>query len=151
MGLWSRLLGVGNERDVLADLSQDYRAEVEQAAHLRAHAERARYPQAADTLRRLADLESRHAEWLRQQLAARGGRVPAVDPLPVSGRNQWERAVALLEVAKGKRRRLIEQIMHWDPEEPEVVELLRRIEQEDVEAHGIYQDLIMRSDPHSDD
>jgi ferritin len=149
MGLWSRLVGAGHARDVVADLTEDYRAEVEQATHLRAHAERARYPQTASTLRRLAEQEARHAEWLRERLVARGGPVPAVDAVPAPGTNQWERAVAALEAAKGKRRRLIEQIVHWDPEEPELVELLRRIEQEDLEAQGVYQDVIMRSDPHS--
>ncbi len=44
---------------------------------------------------------------------------------------------------------MVEQIAHWDPEEPETVELLRRIEQEDVREQSVYDRLIMRSDPQS--
>jgi 16S rRNA C967 or C1407 C5-methylase (RsmB/RsmF family) len=152
MGLLSRLLGPGHRpRDLLADLAEDYRAEAEQEAHLRAHADKARYPQAAAALRRLADVEARHASWLRERLAALGGVVPTVAPAPLPGDSQWARAVAAHQAAQAKRRRLIEQIVHWDPEEAEVVELLRRIEQEDLREHPVYEDLIMRSDPQSID
>ena len=66
MGLWSRLFGAGEvPRDLVGDLLEDYRAEAEQAAHLLQHAERARYPQVAETLRRLSEIETRHAGWLR--------------------------------------------------------------------------------------
>src|SRR5262245_26620278 len=105
MGILSRLLGPGHQpRDLLADLAQDYRAEAEQAARLREHAERARYPQAAETLRRLAEVEDRHATWLRERLVTLGGRVPAVEPAPAGGNNPWERAVAAQQAAQAKRR-----------------------------------------------
>jgi hypothetical protein len=147
MGLLSRLLGTGATRDLLADLAEDYRAEAGQAALLRAHAARARYPQAAEALRRLAEIEERHAGWLRERLVALGGSVPALVPPDVPGNSQWQRAVGALHAAQAKRRRLIEQISHWDPEEPEVVELLRRIEQEDVHEQSVYDGIVMRSDP----
>jgi len=148
MGFLSRLIGGGaRPRDLLVDLSEDYRAEVEQAASLRAQAERARYPQAADELRRLAEIEDRHAAWLRDHLLSLGGRVPDVVAPAVPGSNQWERAVNAFKVAQAKRRRLMEQIMHWDPEQPETVSLLQRIEQEDSREQRSYDGLIMRSDP----
>jgi rubrerythrin len=148
MGLLSRLLGTTSvPRDLLADLAEDYRAESSQATRLRQQAERARYPQAAQELRRLADIEARHATWLRERLVALGGRTPDVDPPPMTGSNQWQRVVAALQEAQAKRRRLIEQIMHWDPNEPEVVALLRRIAQEDLREQGAYEALVMRSDP----
>jgi len=148
MGLLSRLFGSGTApRDLIADLIEDYRAEHAQAASLRAHAERARYPQMADALRRLAETEDRHAGWLREHLARLGSDVPSV-PSPVhAGNNQWERTVAALHAAQAKRRRMLEQISHWDPEEPDAVELLRRIEREDVADTPVYEGLIMRSDP----
>ena len=102
MGLLSRLFGTTAARDLLADLAEDYRAEAEQAVHLRAHAERARYPQAAEALRRLAEVEERHATWLRDHLVTLGGDVPALEPAQVTGRNQWERAVAALHEAQAK-------------------------------------------------
>jgi hypothetical protein len=152
MGLLSRLLGTeGAARDLLADLTEDYRAEAAQAALLRAHAERARYPQAASALRGLAEMEARHAERLRTHLLALGGQPPTAAPATVGGNNQWERAVAALHAAQAKRRRLVEQIAHWDPEEPGVVALLRQIEQEDQSQQPVYEALIMRSDPQSID
>jgi hypothetical protein len=152
MGILSALLGQGHRpRDLLADLAQDYCAEAEQAARLRLHAERARYPQAADALRRLAEIEERHAAWLRERLLTLGGRVPALEAAPSVGNNPWERAVAAQHAAQSKRRRLVEQIGHWDPDEPEVVALLGRIEQEDLHALAVYDDMIMRADPQSHD
>lgn len=148
MGLWSQLFGRGEApRDLLADLSEDYRAEAAQAALLRAHAERARYPQAASALRRLADIEVRHASWLADRLVALGAELPEVAATPVAGNNPWQRAVAAYSDAQAKRRRLIEQITHWDPEQPEAVELLHRIADEDLREQAAYESLIMRSDP----
>ena len=152
MGLLSRLFGnQGGVRDLLADLTEDYRAEAAQAALLRAHAERARYPQAASALGALAETEERHAGWLRMRLLALGGQPPPALRATAGGNNQWERAVAALHAAQAKRRRLVEQTAHWDSEEPEVVALLRQIAQEDQSQLPVYEALIMRSDPQSID
>ncbi len=150
MGLWSRLFGEGHgPRHLAADLSDDYVAESAQAALLRRQAERARYPQVAEALRRLAEIEDRHAGWLRDRLLARGTEVPAVQELPVAGRNQWERACAAFRLAQHKRKRLVDHIVRWDPDEPDLVEVLRRIEQEDGREFRVYEGLVMRSDPQS--
>ena len=149
MGLLSRLLGTGEPRDLLGDLVEAYRAEAEHAARLRQHAEHARYAQVAATLRALAEVEDRHAGWLRDAILARNGGVPPVAPAPPVARNQWERAVASRQEAQRKRRRLVELFARWDPDEPEAVELLRRIEREDGGMLGTYEELIMRADPHA--
>lgn len=150
MGLLSRLLGTADDRrDLVEDLVQAYRAEATQAAYLRQHAERARYPQVAATLRRLADTEELHATRLRERIQALGGGVPPVAPTELAGKNQWERAVAALREARRKRNRLIERISDWDPDAPDEVALLREIEREDAAVFGVYDDLVMRSDPHS--
>ena len=152
MGVWSRLFGSGEvPRDLVGNLLEDYRAEAEQAARLLQYADRARYPQVAETLRRLSEIETRHAGWLRDRLALLGTTAPAVEPSLAPGGNQWQRAVAALQAAQRKRKRLIEQMVQWDPDEPETVELLRRIEQEDGRTHEAYEGLIMRSDPHAID
>jgi len=150
MGFLSRLLGRG-PRDLLADLAEDYRAEAMQAAQLRIDADRARYPQVADELRRLAEVEACHMAWLRERLVALGGQVPTLEATPTAGANQWERAVAAHQAAQAKRRRLIEQIAHWDPDEPEIVALLSRIEREDAREGRAYDAVIMRSDPQAID
>ncbi len=150
MGLLSRLLGTdGARRDLVSDLVDVYRAEAEQAAHLRQHAEQARYPHVAITLRELAAMEDRHAGWLRDHILGLGGGVPPVAPDPLIGRSQWERAVAARARAQQKRRRLVECVTRWDPDEPAIVATLHRIEAEDTAAMGEYELLVMRSDPHA--
>ena len=57
--------------------------------------------------------------------------------------------MAAREEAQRKRRRLVELITRWDPEQPEAAALLQRIEHEDAAALGVYQDLVMRADPHA--
>jgi rubrerythrin len=152
MGLWSRLFGAERkERDHLSDLVDLYRDEAEHAACLRQHAAQARYPQVAVLLRRLAETEDGHAALLRDRINGLGGGVPPVAPVLEPSRNQWKRATTALEAAQRKRRRMIEQIAHWDPEEPETVALLRRIEGDDTQALSAYEDLVMRSDPHAID
>ncbi len=149
MGLLSRLLGTAGPRDLLADLVEAYRAEAEQAARLRQHAEHARYAQVATALRDLAEVEDRHAGWLRDAILARNGGVPPVAPAPPVARNQWERAVGSRQEAQRKRRRLVELFGRWDPDEVEAADLLRRIEREDGQTMGAYEELVMRADPHA--
>jgi hypothetical protein len=151
MGVLSRLLGGSEVQGLAADLITDYRAAAEQAALLRAHAERARYPQVAAQLRQLAEVEERHAAGLRERVLARGEAAPEVEPPHPVGRNQWERAVDVLHRARRKRMRLIEHIGRWDPEEPHVVEFLRQVEQEAQGAFPVYEGLVMRSDPQAID
>jgi hypothetical protein len=151
MGVLSRLFGGGREREVMADVVQAYRAERQQAELLRQNAERAKYPQAAAAMRRLAAEEARHAERLRQHLHVLGGDLPTVEPLTPVGNSQWQRLVAAYEVAQAKRRRLIELITHWDPDEPELAALLRQIADEDQREFRVYEAVIMRSDPQAID
>jgi len=152
MGWLSRLLGTGaGRRDLIADLVEGYRAEAEHAAHLREHAARARYPQAADSLRTLADQEDRHAAALSGLIQSIGGGLPPIAPDPIPGQNQWARAVAAHEAARRKRQGHLTRLNYWDPEHPKAVAVLRTIEREDAAVLRIYDDLIMRSDPQSRD
>jgi hypothetical protein len=150
MGWLSRLLGAtGGERDLLGDLTDAYRAEAEHAAHLRQHAARARYPQAGVVLQGLAEQEERHATRLRELIQSLGGGVPPIAPEPLAGHNPWARAVAAHKAAHDKRHAHVTRINQWDPGHPEVVQILREIEREDAAAMGVYDGLIMRSDPQS--
>ena len=151
MGVLSRIFGGGREREVLTDVVQAYRAERQQADLLRENAARAKYPQAADAMLRLAEHEAEHAEQLRHHLHVLGGDLPTVEPLPLVGNSQWERTVAAYEAAQAKRRRLIELIGHWDPDEPEFAALLRQIAAEDQREFKVYEAVIMRSDPQAID
>jgi rubrerythrin len=151
VSILARLLGATThtEHQLLEDLLAAYRAEAEHAAHLRQHAERARYPQAAAQLTALAEREDRHAAALRDLIAAHGGGIPPIAPRPLPGRNPWERAVAAQEAAQRKRREMIQRANRWDDHADDAALVMRRIEQEDREASGIYNDLVMRADPQS--
>jgi len=149
MRFLARLLGGTDDRELATDLVAAYRAEAEHAEHLRQHAARARYPQAADALRRLAEQEDRHAAALRDLLVAAGGGVPPVAPDPLPGGNPWERAVAAQREAQTKRREMVQRLNRWDPDAAESVAVMRRIEREDGAAMAVYNDLVMRADPHS--
>jgi hypothetical protein len=151
MGVLSRLFGGGRAREVLADVVQAYTAERQQAELLLRNAERARYPQAAEAMRRLAEHETEHAEQLRHHLHVVGGDLPSVDSLPLVGNSQWERIVAAYERAQAKRRRLVELMSHWDPDEAEFAALLRQIAEEDQREFRVYEAVIMRSDPQAID
>jgi rubrerythrin len=152
MGVLARLLGLrGGGRTLIDDLAADYRAEMEQAILLRQHAERAKYPQIADSLRQLAVTEERHAGWLRDRLVARGEAPPDVAAVRSEGRNLWERACDARARAQRKRRQRAEHVIRWDPDEPDLVELWRQIESEDAAEYGAYETIVMRGDPHAID
>jgi hypothetical protein len=151
MGLLARLLGAAShsDRHLLEDLLAAYRSEAEHAHHLRQHAALARYPQAAEQLRALADREDRHAAVLRDLILAHGGGVPPIAPEPLPGGNPWARAVAAQQAAQRKRREMLQRVNRWDPEATDVADALRRIERDDGSVMGVYNDLVMRADPQS--
>ena len=152
MGMLARIFGWrGGDRTLVGDLTDDYRAEMEQALLLRQHAERAMYPQIAETLRQLATTEERHAGWLRDRLVARGEALPEVTAVRSQGRNLWERACDARARAQNKRQRRAEHVMRWDPDEPALVEMWRQIEAEDAAEFSAYEGIVMRGDPHAID
>ena len=81
MGLLSRLFRASAERDLFAELVEDYRAEIAQAAHLRHHAELRALSAGGDPARALADVEDRHAGWLRDHILGLGGGIPRSRPI----------------------------------------------------------------------
>lgn len=148
MGMLARWLGFGNgRRDLLTDLLTAYTAEATQAANLRQQAGQARYRQVADALEGMAATEDRHAGWLRERILALGGDIPPVAPEPLRGRNQWERVVAAHHAALAKRKRVVDLVSRWDPEHPDDVAVLSRVEREDARDLELYEGLVMRSDP----
>src|SRR5258707_7487617 len=103
MGFLSKLFRAAADRDLLAELVEDYRAEAAQAAHLRHHAALARYPQVATQLRALADVEERHAGWLRDHILGLGGGISPGAPPPPARPQPSERAVVARQAAPEKR------------------------------------------------
>jgi rubrerythrin len=133
-------------RHVLADLSAGYLDELTAAANLRAHADRAPYPQAADALRHLAAAEDEHARRFGELIAALGGSVPTTTPEIHGGSNHWDRMAADFHHADRKRRRYLEQGIHWDIEYPEVAKFLSRLASEENATRKRLQELVVRAD-----
>lgn len=152
MGLLSRLLGSsGGTRALAADLREAHAAELGLALTLRAHAERARYPQMAARLLALAEIEERHAGWLATELRRLGDEPGAGRPVDAPGESPWARACAARGEAQRKRRRLVELLTRWDPDAGAVVAVLRRIASEDAAQLAVLEDVVVRSDPHARD
>jgi len=133
-------------RHVLADLAAGYLDEAEAAANLRAHAEQAPYPQAADALRRLAATEDEHTRRFGEQIALLGGSPPATAPEIYRGSNHWDRMAADFRHADQKRRCYLEQAIHWDIEYPEVAEFLGRLAAEETANRKALEELVVRAD-----
>jgi acyl-CoA reductase-like NAD-dependent aldehyde dehydrogenase len=133
-------------RHVLVDLTAGYLDEVEAAANLRAHAEQAPYPQAAEVLHRLAAAEDEHARRFGEQMVALGGSIPAATPEVLRGSNHWDRMAANFRRADRKRRRYVEQAIHWDIEYPEVADFLSRIAAEESANRKALEELVVRAD-----
>ena len=133
-------------RHVLADLTAGYLEETEAAANLRAHGERAPYPQAAEALQRLAAAEDEHARRFAELITRLGGAVPTATPEILSGANHWDRMAADFRRADQKRRRYLEQAMHWDIEYPAVAEFLSRLAAEETVNRKAIEELVVRAD-----
>lgn len=133
-------------RHILNDLISDYRDEVAAAAQLRSHAEHVPYPQAASKMRQLADAEDGHARLLREEIDTLGGTVPEIVPAISQGLNHWERVAADYQRADEKRRRYLEQSIHWDIDYPRVAALLARIAAEETANRRILEELVIRAD-----
>jgi len=133
-------------RHILSDLVAAYEDELRAAAQLRAHAERVPYPQAAATLRQLAEVEHRHAQALSEQISARGGSPNVVQPTIYEGLNHWDRMAQDYHLADDKRRRYLVQAIHWHREYPKEAELLSRIAAEDTANRRLLEDLVSKAD-----
>ena len=132
--------------DILSDLIAAHRDELRAAAQLRAHAERVPYPQAAVTLRQIAAAEDRHAQALSEQIRVLGGSPQGVVPTIYEGLNHWERMAEDFRTANNKRRRYLEQAVHWDIEYPREAELLSRIAAEESANRRLLEDLASKAD-----
>jgi hypothetical protein len=152
MALWRRLFGgEGDSRrkDLLTDLLTNYRQEVLLARQVRDHAEKAPYPTAGETLKGIAAEQERQARLLRERILSLGGQVSEVVGETKGGRNSWARLTHDLQDCQALQKGYIEQAIRWDPEEPEVVELLRTLGRETVGQCALLRDLALRSDPHA--
>jgi rubrerythrin len=138
--------GQRGRHGILSDLIAAYEDELRAAAQLRAHAERVPYPQAAAALRQLADAEDRHAQALSEQIRVLGGSLRSVVPTIYEGLSHWERMAEDFRMADNKRRRYLQQAVHWEVEYPREAELLTRIAAEESANRRLLEDLASKAD-----
>lgn len=127
-------------------MTANYEAELQAAVDLRAHARRVPYPQAATRLEELATAADQHADRLRKHIALLGGTAPVFVPTPYQGLNHWDRMATSFKKADEKRRRYLEQSIHWDIEYPRQARLLGDLASDETENRRIIEELTSRAD-----
>ncbi len=150
MALWKLLFGnedEGGEEDLLADLLADFREEVRLARQLRAHAEKTPYPWMGQALKDMAVRHEHHAQLLQEKILSLGGGVPEVQGEVKEGKNNWVRLTHDLQDCKALEKAYIEQAIRWDPDVPDVVQLLQALRAEISAEVAQLRDLTLRSDP----
>lgn len=152
MALWKRIfggVGDGGKAGLLADLLTDYQEEVRLTRQIRDHAEKAPYPSMGEALKSVAAEQERHARLLQEKILSLGGQVGEIVGEAKGGKNSWARLTHDLQDCKALEKRYIEQAVRWDPEMPDVVELLRTLERETVRQCALLRELALRSDSHA--
>ena len=137
------------EEEIRDGLAADYSSELRLAQQLRAHAGEAPYAQAAERLRRLAELVDSQVRRLQTAIAERGAAIPAVHGTPQMGRNHWTRLVVDLDEVRAAGQRYLEQAIRWEDSDAPLGELLRALECEEQHHRQWLQDLVAKSDPHA--
>jgi rubrerythrin len=143
---WLGFLEKGSDR-ALGILRRRYIDERRQAARLSQHAEKMRYPQFSEALRRIAAEESQHADCIAEKIAALGGQVPSVSEVPREEKNSWRYLLEDLEEERRCVAELEEELLAVEAGYPDVGELLRHIAEQEWQHRNEIRAMLMRSDP----
>ena len=146
---WRRWLDPAGKRcrTVLNILRYRYADEMQHAACLRQHAEKMRYPQFREALRRIAADESKHADWIAKKIEALGGMLPAVTEVRSEQKNSWQYLLEDLEEERRCSADLEDDMLAIRSDYPDVDELLGRIDEEEGKHRDEIREMLMRSDP----
>lgn len=135
--------------DELEKLYSEYRRLGRQ---LEADAEAAPYPHVGDRLQELVRAEERNARRVSERLAVLGRHAPEDGLGPIrSGRNSWERLVAMVEDYRSLVRLLATLRTRWDDESAEDARLVGTLRDSAAAHREAILDLVARSDPHAID
>jgi rubrerythrin len=128
-------------------LCQEYVEKAQNAVKFREYAAKMIYPQYRDKLLRIAHEEQEHVRWLLEKILALGGEVPQVSFTPRTGKNPWERLLAVLEKKTRHVPDRIERLLNAERIDPDIAQGLRRMRQEEETHRAEIKDMLMRSDP----
>ena len=82
---WRRFLGLSTAAKALEILCRLYIEEIQHAAKLAHHASRMHYPQFRAKLLEIAARETKHSEWIGEEIRLLGGSLPVVPPAVPAG------------------------------------------------------------------
>jgi rubrerythrin len=134
----------------LLDMLRDaYAEEADDVVLLTQHAERLRYPQFRERLRRIAAEEQAHVTWLRDMLLARGVDVPAVSVTPKVAKNAWQALLMDLEEEKRSYTALLEAMHLAEQADRDIAAGLQRIREAERQHREELLDILTKSDPAS--
>jgi hypothetical protein len=156
MGLWERLIGSGPAQEteaqrLLPELLASYREEVRLARQIRAHADRAPHQAGSQMLRAVAEEQDRLVQLLHDKITALGGTAGGDGGLVKEGKNHWARVVQDLKDNQALERHYNELAIYEDSNSPDVVTLLRTLQQGKSRLNALLRDIALRADPHAVD
>jgi rubrerythrin len=134
-------------RTVLNILRYRYADEKQHAARLNQHAEKMRYPQFREALRRIAADESKHADWIAKKIEGLGGTLLAVTEVRSDQKNSWQYLLEDLEEERRCSADLEDDMLAIRSDYPDVDELLERIDEDERKHRDEIREMLMRSDP----
>ena len=138
------------KQDIVDLLGREYADKMTDARQFRLHAEQMRYDHFRSQLRRIADEEEQHAQWLKDRIVALGGDIPQVTFEPDDARNTWEDLRLDLLEEKHHQWDLIDELPKIERIDPVTAEILRRILAQESDHRTQITEMLMRSDPIAD-
>jgi rubrerythrin len=144
-----KALEADDRQRLLEVLREDYLEEAQDVAQFTQHVTYMPYPQFRNSLRRIIAEEQAHVQWLRDQILALGGDIPAFVPAPRAGKSTWECLLMDLEEEKRSYGALLERLHIAEAFDPEVAEGLRRMGEEERRHRDEILDLLIKIDPDS--
>lgn len=146
---WRRWFGSSKDGyyTVLGILRHRYADEKQHAARFRQHAQKMQYPQFREALLRIAADESKHADWVSEKINELGGSLPAVVKIYPTERNSWQYLLDDLEEERQCAAELETEMLSVESDYPDIMELLRRIDEEERKHRDEIREMLMRSDP----
>lgn len=132
---------------LLEMLGDAYLKEARDVAQFTRDAERMYYPQFRERLLRIAAEEQAHVTWLRDELLALGGEIPAVSVIPKVAKNAWEALHLGLEEEKRSCADLLEAMHIAKHVDPAIAEGIQRIREGERQHCEKLLDMLVKSDP----
>ena len=123
--------------------------EARDVAQFTRDAERMYYPQLRERLCRIAAEEQAHVMWLRDELLALGGEIPAVSVIPKVAKNAWEALNLGFEEEKRSCADLLEAMHIAEHVDPAIAEGLQRIREGERQHCEKLLDMLVKSDPYT--